>query len=143
MPRRFQVTLDCSDPAKVGKFWAEVLGLVEEPAPDGFATWPEALKSFGVPQEQWDSAYAIVDPEGSGTRMFFQRVPEPKQVKNRVHLDVRVSDRSQPTADRESALDAEAERLETLGAHRLNWAEDFGSRFMVMQDVEGNEFCIS
>ncbi len=115
----------------------------QEPAPDGFATWPEALKSFGVPEEQWDSAYAIVDPEESGTRMFFQRVPEAKQVKNRLHLDVRVSDRSQPTAERESVLDAEADRLEKLGAHRLDWVEDFGSRFIVMQDVEANEFCLT
>lgn len=143
MTRAFQVTLDCADPAGVGEFWAEVLGYVMEPPPEGFASWQEALQAFGVPEEMWDSAYAIVDPAGSGPRMFFQRVPEGKQAKNRVHLDVRVGDRSRPAEENAAAIGAEAERLEALGARTIGWREDFGSRFVVMQDVEGNEFCLT
>ncbi len=143
MARGFQVTLDCADPAKVGEFWAQVLGYVMEAPPEGFKTWPEALQAWGVPEELWDSAYAVVDPEGAGSRLFFQRVPEGKQVKNRVHLDVRVSDRSRPAEEKEAAILAEVERLEGLGARRLEWVEEFGSHFQVMQDVEGNEFCLT
>ncbi|MBA2560265.1 MAG: VOC family protein [Propionibacteriales bacterium] len=143
MTRAFQVTLDCSDPARVGDFWAEVLGYVVEPPPEGFASWPEALQAFGVPEEKWDSAYAIVDPEGRHPRMFFQRVPEGKQAKNRVHLDVRVGDRTRPPEENAAAINAEVERLEAFGARQVGWREDFGSRFVVMQDVEGNEFCLT
>ena len=143
MARLFQVTIDCADPARVGEFWAQVLGYVIEDPPEGFATWPEALQAFGVPEDQWDSAYAVVDPEGRGSRMFFQRVPEAKQVKNRVHLDVRVSDRNRPGEENEAAILSEVERLEGLGARRVDWREEFGSHFMVMQDVEGNEFCLT
>jgi hypothetical protein len=143
MGRAFQVTMDCADPAVVGEFWAAVLGYQVEPPPEGFSTWQEALEAFGVPEENWDSAYAIVDPDGVGPRIFFQRVPEGKQTKNRVHLDVRVSDRSRPAEDHQAAIAAEVERLEGLGGRRLGWVADLGSRFMVMQDLEGNEFCLT
>lgn len=143
MARTFQVTMDCADPAAVGEFWAHVLGYVVEPPPEGFGSWPEALKAFGVPEDKWDSASAIVDSEGDGPRLFFQRVPEGKQAKNRVHLDVRVSDRSRPPEEKQATILAEVERLEGLGARRLDWVEDFGSRFMVMQDIEDNEFCVT
>jgi catechol 2,3-dioxygenase-like lactoylglutathione lyase family enzyme len=145
VPRAFQVTLDCSEPAAAGEFWAQVLGYVVEPPPDGFSSWAEALKAFGVPKEQWESAFAIADPTGAGPRMFFQRVPENKRVKNRMHLDVRVGDRARTREQNEEAILAEAQRLEDLGARRLGWVEDehFGSRWLVMQDVEGNEFCLT
>jgi hypothetical protein len=145
MPRAFQVTMDCTDPAAVGEFWVQVLGYVVDPPPEGFTTWPEALKAFGVPEERWASAYAIVDPDGVGSRMFFQQVPEGKTAKNRLHLDVRISDRSRPAEENEAAITAEAERLEGLGARRLDWVEDedFRSRWLVMHDVEGNEFCLT
>ena len=85
-----QVSFDASDPARLGAFWAELLGYVEQPPPEGFATWPEALTALGVPEDQQQSAYAVVDPAGAGPRLFFQRVPEQKTAKNRVHLDVNV-----------------------------------------------------
>ncbi|MGI8614940.1 MAG: VOC family protein [Nocardioidaceae bacterium] len=142
--RGFQVTYDCGDPARVGEFWAEVLGYRTDPPPEGFTTWPEALKAFGVPEQEWTSAYAVVPPEGKdGPRLFFQRVPEAKSAKNRLHLDVRVSDRGQPVADQERAVLAEVERLEALGAERRDWVQDIGKHFMVMADVEGNEFCLT
>src|SRR6476619_8111832 len=97
MAAAVQVTFDASDPAGLGAFWAELLGYVEQPPPEGFATWPEgfatwpeALTAGGVPEDQQQSAYAVVDPAGAGPRLFFQRVPEQKTAKNRVHLDVNV-----------------------------------------------------
>lgn len=143
MARVFQVTMDCAQPVVVGEFWAEVLGYQLEPPPEGFDTWPDALTAWGIPEEEMDSAFAIVDPAGIGPRIFFQRVPEGKQAKNRVHLDVRISDRRGPVDEKEPAILAEVERLEGLGAQRLGWVEDFASRFMVMQDPEGNEFCLT
>ena len=75
--------------------------------------------------------------------MFFQRVPEAKTVKNRLHLDVRVGS-GLTGAERVSALEAEAARLETLGARRLRLmlADEENESCLVMQDVEGNEFCL-
>ncbi len=143
MARTFQVTFDCADPAAVGTFWATALGYVVEPPPDGFADWPAALAAWGVPEDLWDSAYAVVDPEGAGPRLFFQKVPEPKTVKNRVHLDVRVSDPSTSPEVRDAAVLAEVERLEAAGATRQDWRFEEGKHFMVMTDVEGNELCLT
>ncbi len=141
--RALQVVIDCAHPAAVGAFWAEALGYVEEPPPDGFPSWPAALEAWGVPEEDRTAAYAVVDPAGLGPRLFLQRVPEGKTVKNRVHLDVRVSDRSLPIEERDAQLRAEVQRLEALGARRLEWRVEMGTGFMVMADVEGNEFCLT
>ena len=113
-----QVTFDASDPARLGAFWAELLGYVEQPPPEGFGRWQEALAALGVPEDQRDSAYAIVDPAGAGPRLFFQRVPEAKTAKNRVHLDVNVG-AGLPAAERTAHVRAEAERAVALGATQL------------------------
>jgi hypothetical protein len=85
---------------------------------------------------------AAVDPEGKGPRILFQRVPEGKTVKNRVHLDVNVTTPGIPAADRRSLIDTEADRLVALGATRVEDHESHGDTWTVMQDPEGNEFCI-
>ena len=143
MARQFQVTFDCADPRRVGTFWADVLGYVEDAPPEGFGSWPEALRAWGVPEDEWNRAYAVVDPEGVGPRLFLQRVPEGKVAKNRVHLDVRISDPSLEVPDQEAQIMAEVERLEAIGARRVAWTEEIGKHFMVMTDVEGNEFCLT
>ena len=143
MSRAVQVVFDCADPARVGAFWIEALGYVEEPPPPGFSSWPEALEAWNVPEEERDSKYAVVDPDGVGPRLFFQRVPEPKSAKNRVHLDVRLGDRSTPPEVRRERVLAEATRLEALGATRVAERTEQGSTFVVMQDVEGNELCLT
>ena len=91
MATPFQVTFDAVEPAQLGAFWAELLGYVEQPPPPGFDSWDAALAAMGVPEGERDGAYGIVDPDGAGPRLFFQRVPEGKTAKNRVHLDVGVS----------------------------------------------------
>nr|WP_245885200.1 VOC family protein [Kineococcus rhizosphaerae] len=142
--RRFQVTFDCADPARMAGFWAQVLGYVVQPPPAPFASWPEALAAWGVPAERHGDASAVVDPEGVGPRIYFQRVPEPKVAKNRVHLDVRAAP-GLAGAERMAALEAEAARLVAAGARvlaRCAPAPPLESGHLVLADPEGNEFCL-
>ncbi|MGW3111028.1 VOC family protein [Streptomyces sp. NPDC001091] len=139
--RKFQVTFDCADPERVARFWCEVLGYVVPPPPEGFATWDEYTSS--LPPEEQGSGFVCMDPTGVGPRMYFQRVPEGKVVKNRVHLDVRVGT-GLVGEERLAALEAECARLVPLGAVRgkLLLADGVNESCLLMQDVEGNEFCL-
>lgn len=139
--RQVQVTFDCTQPQQVGRFWCEVLGYVEPTPPEGFATWDDFDRA--LPPESRGSAYACVDPTGVGPRLFFQRVPEGKVVKNRVHLDVRVGT-GLVGDERLATLEAECARLVALGAARVRLlpATGFEESCIVMQDIEGNEFCL-
>ena len=139
----FQVTIDCADPDRLARFWAAVLGYKIQDPPPGYDSWQAFLRAQGVPESEWNSASAIVDPEGKGTRIFFQRVPEPKTSKNRVHLDVNVGGgRGAPEAERLARVRAEADRLEALGATRVRETEKLGEFWIVMLDPEGNELCL-
>jgi predicted enzyme related to lactoylglutathione lyase len=105
--------LDCTDPERLAAFWAPALGYVN-------------LGTAG--------SYVALFPDGRpGPKLLLQRVPEPKTVKNRMHLDVEVDD-----------IEAEADRLVALGATRVSEApcSEHGSTWMLMNDPEGNEFCI-
>lgn len=136
-----QVTFDAANPPALGAFWAEVLGYVEDSPPPPFETWDEALDAMGVPPDQRDTAYAVVDPDGVGPRLWFQKVPEAKAGKNRVHLDVNVAP-SVPREQRPDAVRRRVAQLEALGARRLYEREEYGSFWVTMQDPEGNEFCV-
>ncbi len=139
--KQFQVTFDCAEPERVARFWCDVLGYVVPTPPEGFASWEDFDRH--LPKEDQGSAFACVDPSGVGPRLYFQRVPEGKVVKNRVHLDVRVG--TGLTGDeRVAALEAECARLVELGATRVRLllADDQNESCLVMQDVEGNEFCL-
>lgn len=139
--RHVQITFDCISPRTVGRFWCEVLGYREALPPDGFDSW--AAFDAARPAAARDTWFAASDPAGQGPRLYFQRVPEGKLVKNRVHLDVRVA--SGLTGDaRVAALESEAARLVALGASRvmLLQADGENEACLVMQDVEGNEFCL-
>ena len=115
------VTLDCADPARVAEFWNAALGW------GGVAAAP-------------DGSGAICGPPDGGTYLECIRVPEPKTVKNRMHLGL--------TAGPLDALDAEIARLEALGA-TVAWEEEFPPavaeryRNVILRDPEGNEFCLS
>lgn len=139
--RTVQVTFDCTEPERVARFWCEVLRYVVPPPPDGFADWGEFDRS--LPPDHQGSAFACVDPNGVGPRLFFQRVPEGKVVKNRLHLDVRVGT-GLVAEERLAALEAECARLVALGAQRVRLlpADGVDESCIVMQDVEGNEFCL-
>ena len=139
--KQVQVTFDCAAPERVGRFWCEVLGYVVPPPPMGCATWDEFDRA--LPTEQQGASFACVDPSGVGPRLFFQRVPEGKVVKNRLHLDVRVGT-GLVGDERLAALEDECARLIPLGAVRVRLlpADEENESCLVMQDLEGNEFCL-
>ena len=143
MTLTFQVVFDSADPDRLARFWAAVLGYKIQDPPPGFATWPDFLKSQGVPEEDYNSASAIVDPDGKGPRVYIQRVPEAKTLKNRVHLDINISGGMRvPIEERRQRVDAEVDRVRGLGATVVRSFEVRGEYWTVMQDVEGNEFCV-
>ena len=138
-----QVTFDCADPGALATFWGQVLGYRLDDPPPGFGSWDEALDAWGVPPERRNDRSAVHDPDGRGPRLFFQKVPEGKTAKNRVHLDVRAAPGLQGEA-RMQALEDECGRLESLGASRSRRydPDGFDAGHIVMLDPEGNEFCL-
>src|SRR5688500_1681262 len=140
--REIQVTFDCADPRALSIFWNAVLGYELPPPPPGFGSWDEFSET--LPPERRNSASASEDPAGRGPRLFFQRVPEGKTAKNRVHLDVRAAPGLEGD-ERMAALEAECERLVALGAARVKRHEPappMSHGFIVMTDPEANEFCL-
>jgi Glyoxalase-like domain len=139
-PLRVQVVIDCAEPHELVRFWAAALGLdvednsqiVEQLLAAGRMTEAETTMVDG--RRQFADVAACRDPDRRLPRMFLQRVPESKTVKNRVHLDLQVG------ADRH---DAEVRRLTDLGA-KVAWVTaDRGPLTTTMRDPEGNEFCVS
>lgn len=100
---------------------------------------PDALAAFSAPALGYSvaggaGAYVMLVPTEPGApNLLLQRVPEAKSAKNRMHLDIHVVD-----------IDAEADRLEALGARRLasSALEEHGTRWHLMADPEGNELCV-
>ena len=113
MAAQLGLVLDCSDPDKLALFWSAAIG---------YTTLGRA-----------GNYLLLVDQTGQQPKLLLQRVTEPKSGKNRMHFDIET-----PTVDEEVA------RLEVLGARRLeaNAIEEHGSRWVVMVDPEGNEFCV-
>ena len=102
---------------------------------------------MGLPEEDLiDGVDRISDPEGNGPTIWFHVVAEPKQVKNRLHLDIHASgERTDPIEARIKRVDAEANRLAGLGATVTGaLAEEGLDHYAVgMKDPEGNEFDIN
>jgi Glyoxalase-like domain len=141
----FQVTVDAAQPHTLADWWAETLGWLVEPSDEsfirkmideGYASEDDTMTHHGV--LVWKDGAAIRHPdgpaEGPRKRVLFQHVPEPKTVKNRVHLDVWVG------ADE---VEAEAERLIGRGATLLHRGRQGPHSWITMSDPEGNEFCVS
>ena len=118
------VVFDCHDPYALARFWAEALQY--QPSM-GIDDWPNLARESAAGELEW---LRLVD-RGPNVAVAFQRVPEGKVVKNRVHLDLRGVD-----------IEAEASRLERLGATRLYRSDDPEDVFVVLADPEGNEFCV-
>jgi predicted enzyme related to lactoylglutathione lyase len=108
--RYYQVVIDCADPRALAEFWMKFTGFETSHGDD---TW-----------------YSIAHPSGS-PRIGFQKVPEPKTVKNRVHIDFVAKDE-----------EATAREIESMGATRRWVSQDPDDPFVVLADPEGNEFCI-
>jgi glyoxalase superfamily protein len=142
--RPVQIVFDASDPEQLATFWAAALAdrgyRVPEP-PDGAPDWPTWLSAQGVPEEQWGSASALEGDEGQ-PRLFFQRVPEPKTAKNRVHLDLLAGGGHRvPLEQQQERVQAAVERLTALGATLVERRTELGVHWAVLRDPEGNEFC--
>lgn len=108
-----KVVLDCVDPVQLAGFWGPALG---------YATVGSVAN------------YTLLAPaDGDGPQLLLQQVPEAKAGKNRMHLDIDAAD-----------IAAEADRLESIGATRLeaDVISEHGSRWVLMADPEGNEFCV-
>jgi predicted enzyme related to lactoylglutathione lyase len=136
---RTQVTFDCADPHAQAVFWSQVFGstvedhsaLVDQLVADGRMPAADRITVGG--RSAFRDVAACGDTAGVEPRLFFQRVPEEKTAKNRVHLDIHVDpDRKQ----------AEVDRLVGLGAKLLDTHSDRGPLTYVLQDPEGNEFCL-
>ncbi|WP_344617955.1 VOC family protein [Dactylosporangium salmoneum] len=144
MTTSFTLTFDCAAPGRMAAFWCEALGYVPAGPPAGFDSWEQWLRAFAVPEEEWDDGAAIEDPSGTGPRISFLKVPEPKTAKNRVHLDVQAGGgRAVPWETRWPRVRATADRLIAAGATVLTEAElDGHLDHIVLADPEGNEFCV-
>jgi hypothetical protein len=141
MATPIQIVIDCADPRRLAEFWAAALGYVLQPPPEGFGSWEDFLTERGIPQSEWNSRNAVVDPDERGPRILFQRVPEPKATKNRLHLDVNAGGPlGTPPEERRRRVDAEVERLVAAGATRVHVKEELGERWVLLLDPEGNEF---
>jgi hypothetical protein len=142
MYTRIQVVFDAAEPEKLAEFWGLALGYVAEPPPDGFASWSEFAGSAGIPESDFGEQASRIDPAGDGPRLYFQRVPEGKTAKNRVHLDVRVAAHEVRGEERKRLVSEHVERLVQAGG-RLAWeTDDARGSAVVMRDPEGNEFCV-
>ncbi len=143
MTVRLQVAFDAADPRRLAGFWQQALGYKEQDPPEGYASWEQWAVAMEIPEERWGDVTALVDPEGVLPRLFFQKVPEPKSAKNRVHLDLNVGGgREVDERERRSRVDAAVDRLVGLGATKQREFEEPDQRWIVMHDPEGNEFCL-
>ena len=113
MTARLELVLDCRDPDRLAEFWAAALG----------------YRLLG----RADNYRALVPVDGDGPKLILQGVDEPKETKNRMHLDILAAD-----------IDAEATRLSALGARRTraDVVAEHGMAWIVMADPEDNEFCV-
>jgi hypothetical protein len=118
------IVVDCAHPASLARFWAQVL--------DGYAVAPydeeelARLRANGIDDPE-DDPTVLVEAEPGRPRFFFVKVPEPKTVKNRLHLDLRAADPA-----------AEVTRLTGLGARVTAELP----AWTVLADPEANEFCV-
>jgi hypothetical protein len=144
MAIRWKLTIDCAGPGKLAEFWALALGYVPSPPPEGFASWDDWSRHYGVPEDEWDDGAYLSDPDGIGPSISFLRVPEGKVAKNRVHVDLPVSGGRDVAQElREPRIREAVDRLTAAGASVV--AEyDFEGKVdhIMMADPEGNEFCL-
>jgi predicted enzyme related to lactoylglutathione lyase len=116
----FNVTFDAREPRTLGRFWSEVT-------------------SYSIAEERDDFVMLRAPDERGIRRILFFRVDDPTPGKNRMHVDLAARD-----------AEAEIDRLLGLGAELVDaptdggpsWREGNGTKWVVLQDPEGNEFCL-
>jgi hypothetical protein len=140
----WQITIDASDPARLAHFWAHALGYQSAPPTEPVTTWSAHYRDrLG---ERAAFIDRIFDPEGLRPPIWFQKVPEAKAGKNRIHLDLYPTGRDDalPPGRRVGLVEIKVDDLVAIGASvvRRPPADD-PDYFVVMHDPEGNEFCVS
>jgi len=137
---RIQVAIDAARPLELARFWAALAGyeledhhdMIGEILAAGYASADDVIEVDG--RRHWATASACRDPDGIRPRLLFQQVPEPKTVKDRIHLDLHAG-----PAER----DALVARAIELGATKLWDGRQGPQTWVTLADPEGNEFCIS
>ncbi|MEV0121054.1 VOC family protein [Streptomyces sp. NPDC050703] len=144
----WKLVIDATDPHAQAAFWGEVLHYEVEDHSAlidrllGFGAVPEAATLRLGDRRAWHDLAAVRHPDdpyeaesgtGLGRRILFQRVPEPKTGKNRLHLDVHAE---------QGRRDDEVARVEGLGATVSRHVKEPGGEWVIMTDPEGNEFCV-
>jgi hypothetical protein len=145
MPFDFQLAVDSATPHELADWWADTLGWVLEPTDEafirrmiaeGYASEDETIIHNGA--LAWRDGAAIRHPDAptglARPRILFQFVPEPKTVKNRWHIDIRVG---------EENVESEVAKLTERGATFLHKASQGPHWWVTMADPEGNEFCVA
>ncbi|MYT68434.1 MULTISPECIES: VOC family protein [unclassified Streptomyces] len=148
MTLHWKLVVDAADPHAQAVFWAAALGYEVE---DNAALIDQLIGVGALPEEEtvafqgrraFKDLIAVRHPDdpvdertgaGLGRRVLFQRVPEAKTVKNRLHLDLHPD---------QGHRDAEADRITGLGARVVERVKAQGGEWIVMADPEGNEFCV-
>jgi hypothetical protein len=146
MAAEFQLVIDCADAGLLALFWAAALRYELAPPPVGFDTWNDFYRQLGIPDEDRPADVdRITDPDSRGPAIWFHEVPEPKVVKNRLHLDIHASGNwKDPLETRTQRVNTEATRLEALGATITGPFEEALDHYAVgMKDPENNEFDIN
>jgi hypothetical protein len=140
MATRVQVVFDAADPHALVRFWTQALhyeqedhsGIVRQLLDAGLITDEEVQEVDG--RRAFRDLAACSDPDARGPRLLFQRVPEPKTAKNRVHLDLQVGPERRQ---------AQVDRLVAMGATVAWVTADRGPVTTTLRDPEGNELCVS
>jgi hypothetical protein len=140
MAARIDLTLDCTDPARLAAFWKLALGYADEPPPAPFTTREEWLREYGDPGDTVDDGAWLHDPTGNGPRLSLLRVPEPKTAKNRLHVDIRCAGTGGRAEQQWAAVTDTAAQLIAAGATVI---QEYPGQHIVMADPEGNEFCVA
>jgi hypothetical protein len=137
----WQLTIDCNDPDRLARFWADALGYVPVPPRQDTTWWSHYRNRLGE-AKKYDER--LFDPVGRGPAIWFQQVPERKAGKNRLHLDLYPTGRDDSLSldQRIVIVEAKVAELTELGATIERRTKEESSYFVVMHDPEGNEFCV-
>ncbi len=133
------ITFYADDPPALARFWSDVFGY---PYREFDGQQRQHLLVSGLTDYDLQKRGLAEDPEGKGPRLFFHHASEAKNGRNRIHLDVNV----EREPGYEAALDAEKDRLVSLGAEVVRIVEQtwgpWPERYYQLRDPEGNEFCL-
>ena len=143
----WQLTIDANDPALLARFWAQALGYQAVPSAEPQTTWHAHYRARLGEEAAFNDR--LFDPAGLRPPIWFQEVPETKAGKNRLHLDLYPTgrDNALPLERRIEIVEAKVAELVALGATMVRRSREDDPEdafyYVVMQDPEGNEFCVS